>query len=154
MRGVYRVGQKIAAVTTAEPLLYIITPSDTMIEILSARVSCSDEVTSEQLHCRLTRVASGTKSGGDAITPKPTEEQGPASGCTASGGNTAITGLTMEDVENCIYDGSVSKLGVWEYVPLPEERPIITINDELVLELLDTLTSCDLEAEIIYREIG
>ena len=126
-----------------------------MIEILSARVTCEDEDTSEQMKIRLTRIASGTQAGGNGVTPKPTEEGSGASGCTAFGGDTAITGLTSDPAEEEIFSGGANKLAGWEYVPMPEERPIITVSDELVLETIDTIaTSCDLKAEIMYREIG
>lgn len=155
MRGVYTVTTSVTAVTTAEPLLYIATPADTMIEILSASITCEDEDTSEQIKARLTRVASGSVAGGVALTPKPTEEQSAASGCTAKGGDTAITGLTSDGAADAIHAAGANKLGGWHYDPTPEERAIVTISDEVVLETVDTIAnSCDLLATITYREIG
>lgn len=158
MRGVFRLAQTITSVTTAEPLLYIATPADLMIEILSARVTCENEDTSEQIKISLNRIASGSVGGGTALTAKPTEPGGAvstASGCTCKGGDTAITSLTSDSINDAIASGGANKLGGWEYVPLPEERHIITVSDELVLETIDTIAnSCDLTAEIIFREIG
>ena len=154
MRGVYVVRDKITGVTTAKELLYLATSSTDMIEILSARITCEDEDTSEQINAQLAR-ATGTVGGGDALTPKPTEEGDQASSVTAKGGNTAITGMTVDSVENSIASGGANKLGGWEYVPLPEERHIVSVSDFVVLQLLDDIAnSCDLTAEIIYREIG
>ena len=151
MQGVYRLGDTISAVTTAEPLLYISVPSTALIQILRATVSCQDDVTNEQLHCMIT-APTGTKAGGDARTPTLMEPTGQASACTCSGGNTAITGLTNGAASAAIAAGAVQKQSVWEYVPLPEERVWIT-NDEIILAIVDTITSSDLTAEIIYREI-
>jgi len=151
MQGVYRLGDTISAVTIAEPLLYISVPSTALIQILRATVSCQDDVTNEQLHCMITR-PTGTKTGGDATTPTLMEPTGQASACTCSSGNTAIAGLTNGDPNAAIAAGAVQKQSVWEYVPLPEERVWIT-NDEIILAIVDTITSSDLTAEIIYREI-
>lgn len=152
MQGVYRLGDTISAVTTAEPLLYLSIPSTAVIQILRATVSCQDDVTNEILHCMLT-APTGTKAGGDATTPTIMEPTGQASACTGSSGNTAITGLTNGDPNAAIAAGGVAKAGaVWEYVPLPEERVWLT-NEEIILAIVDTVTSCDLTAEIVYREV-
>ena len=153
MRGVYRVSQTITGVTTAEPLLTIATPATKMIEILSAKVGSVDEATSEQMVIGLSR-ATGSLAGGNAITPKPVEEGMVASGCTAHGGDTAITGLTSDPDEEKIDSQGVNKLAGYEYIPLPEERAIIGVSDRVVLDLLSTITSGNLVAEILYREIG
>lgn len=155
MQGVYRLADTITTVTTAQLLLYLAAPSTAVLEILSAKVTCQDEDTAEQINIKLARVASGTVAGGGALTPKPTELGSSASGATGKEGNTAITGLTMDSDSNALASGGANKLGAgWEYLPFPEERNIISPSDELVLEILDTIVSCDLTCEITYREIG
>ena len=154
MRGVYRLATTITAVTTAKKLLYLATPATKVVEILSARVTCEDEDTSEQIKVSLNR-ATGTVGGGDVLTPKPTEEGTAASGCTCKGGNTSITGMTSDAIEDAIAAGGANKLAGWEYVPLPEERAVIKPSDYLVLETIDAIAnSCDLTCEILFRELG
>jgi hypothetical protein len=154
MRGVYVLRDTITAVTTAKELLYIQVPSDSVVEILSARVTCQDEDTSEQMFVTLAR-ATGTQAGGDSLTPEPLETGSVASGCTCKGGNTAITGLTQQGDSQAIASHGANKLAGWQYLPLPEERHILSPSTQLTLELIDDLAnSSDLSCEIVYREIG
>jgi hypothetical protein len=86
--------------------------------------------------------------------PKPTEE-----GSAAYGGvcklNVTASEPTYDDITDAIMSGGANKLAGWEYVPLPEERPIIKADDDVGLRLLDALAnSSDLTAEITFREIG
>lgn len=153
MRGVYTIKDVLTTVTTAKQLLYLATPATCVIEILSAGITSTDEVTNEQIYAKLAR-ATGTVGGGDALTPKPTEELSAASVCTAKGGNTAITGMTPDGDDDAIAIGAGNKLVGWEYVPAFEERDIVKPSDFLILETKATLTSCTLTAYIKYREIG
>lgn len=153
MRGVYVVQEVLTTVTTAKQLLYLATPATCVIEILSAAITSTDEVTNEQIYGKLAR-ATGTVGGGDALTPKPTEELSGASSCTAKGGNTAITGMTPDGDDDAIAIGAGNKLVGWLYDPLPESRTIVKPSDFLILETKATLTSCTLTARIEYREIG
>lgn len=154
MRGVYVVRDTITGVTAAKVLLYLATPATMVIEILSAKITCQDEDTSEQIFATLGR-ATGTVGGGDALTPKPTEESSAASAVTAKGGNTAITGMTQDTDSDAIHSGGANKLAGWDYVPLPEEREVIKPSDFVTFETIDAIAnSCDLTVEIRYREIG
>ena len=153
MRGVYTVRDTITGVTAAKLLLHLGTPGDQMIEIISARITCQNQDTSEQFLATLARSTSPT--GGDVLTPKPTEEQDQISGVTAKGGNTAITGTTEDGDSAAMASHAANKLGGWEYVPQLEERPILTVSDFLALSTDTALdTSSDLSVEITYREIG
>lgn len=154
MRGVYTVRDTVAAVTSAEALIYLETPADTMIEIISARITCQNQDTSEQFLATLA-LATGTVGGGAAVTPEPTEQGDQASGITAKSGDTAITGMTQVADSASMASHAANKLGGWEYVPNLEERPIVTISKKLTLALITSLdTSSDLSVEITYREIG
>lgn len=154
MRGVYRLSGSISAVTTAKTLLYITTHATTPIEIFSARVTCQDEDTSEQIFVELNRIASlGTPSATPEV-PKPTEE-----GSAAYGGvcrlDVTASEPTYDDITDAIASGGANKLAGWEYVPLPEERPIVKANDDVGLRLIDAIVQpSDLTAEIIFRELG
>lgn len=152
MRGVYTVRETVTGVTAAKVLLYIATPADQCIEILSAQISTA-EGTSESIHAKLSR-ATGSVGGGDALTPKPHEEGDAASSCTAKGGNTAITGMTADGDDDALANHANNKIGMWVYVPLPEERQTVKPSDFLLLETKNTITSSDLIASITFREIG
>ncbi len=151
MRGVYRLAGTRATVTSGITLCTLGTSATTMIEILSARVSCDDEETSEQMVVELNRCATaGT--GGTEPTAKPTEEQ---SAATDTAERIGITSPPTFDADaDAIARGSVNKLAGWEYVPLPEERAIIGISQFVGLQTDSTIVSCTLSFEIIYREIG
>lgn len=154
MRGVYRLVDTISAVTTAKTLLYITTPSTAVIEILSARITCQDEDTSEQIMAELNRIATLGTPTATTITPKPTEEGSSASACTAKS-NVTASEPTYDDESSAIHSGGANKLAGWEYVPLPEERVIIKPSDNVGLRLIDAIAnSSDLTAEIVYRELG
>ena len=153
MRGVYRLSGTISAVTTAKTLLYIETGS-APIEILSARVTCQDEDTSEQIFVELNRIATlGTPTATTEV-PKPTEE-----GSAAFGGvcklNVTASEPTYDHITDAIASGGANKLAGWEYIPLPEERAIVAGNDDVGLRLVDNLgNASDLTAEILFRELG
>jgi len=153
MRGVYRLSGTIASVTTAKTLLYITTDDDppTPIEILSARITCHDEDTAEQFFASLNRVTSGTATG-PAEVPKATEE-----GSAPFGGTCILNATgepTYDDITDAIASGGANKLSGWEYLPMPEERPIVKANDSVGLFLGSTIASCTLTAEITFRELG
>ena len=154
MQGVYRAVDTIPAVTTPKTLIYLTVPSDRVIEILSARISCQNEGTSEQIYAELNRVATVGAPAGTSITPKPTEE------LSAAAGTTALSNLTAEPTAydpktDAIYSGGDNKLAGWEYTPLPEERAIVKPGGAVGLRLINAITNAsDLTAEIKFREIG
>ena len=144
----------ISSVTTAKTLLYITVPSDAVIEILSARITAQDEDTSEQIMAELNRISSLGTPTATTITAKPTEEGSAAFGGTCKS-NVTASEPTYDDESNAIASGGANKLAGWEYVPLPEERPIISPSDNVGLRLIDAIAnSVDLTAEIVFREIG
>jgi hypothetical protein len=154
MRGVYRLTGTIAAVTTAKTLAYIETHATKPIEIYSARVSCENEDTSEQIYVELNRInVLGTPTA-TVDVPKPTEE-----GSAAYGGvckvNVTASEPTYDHITDAIAAGGANKLAGWEYVPLPEERVIVGAADDVGLRLVDAIaTSSDVSFEITFREIG
>jgi hypothetical protein len=154
MRGVFRAVDTISSVTTNKTLIYLTAPSDAVLEILSARITCQDEDTSEQIMAELNRInALGTPTA-TTITPKPTEEGSAAFGGTAKS-NVTASEPTYDSESDAIASGGANKLAGWEYVPLPEERPIISPSDNVGLRLIDAIAnSSDLTAEIVFREIG
>ena len=154
MRGVFRLVDSITGVTTAKTLLYLTVPSDAVVEILSARITCQDEDTAEQIMAELNRIDVLGSPTAVSVTAKPTEE-----GSAAFGGscysNVTASEPTYDDETDAIASGGANKLAGWEYVPLPEERPIISPSDSVGLRLVeDIANSSDLTAEIVFREIG
>lgn len=155
MRGVYRAAISISGVTTAKTLLYITTPSTMVIEILSARITCENEDTSEQIKAELNRIATLGTPTASTVTPKPTEEGSSASSCTVKGNVTASEPTYDTATGDAIASGGANKLGGWEYTPIPEERPIIKPSDNVGLRLIDAIAnSSGITAEILFREIG
>lgn len=153
MRGVYRLVDTISSVTTAKTLLYIETGTKP-IEILSARVTCQDEDTSEQIMVELNRIATLGTPTATTITPKPTEEGSAAYGGTCKS-NVTASEPTYDGESDAIASGGANKLAGWEYVPLPEERVIVGPSDDVGLRLIDDIAnSSNLTAEIVFREIG
>ena len=153
MRGVFRLSGTISAVTTAKTLLYI-EVGTAPIEILSAKVTCQDEDTSEQIFVELNRIATlGTPTATTEVA-KPTEEGSAAYGGTCKL-NVTASEPTYDDITDAVASGGANKLAGWEYVPLPEERIIVAGGDDIGLRLVDDIAnSSDLTAEIIFREIG
>jgi len=154
MQGVYRLSGTVATVTTAKTLAYIETHATRPIEILRASITCENEDTSEQIYAELNRIATLGIPTATTEVPKPTEE-----GSSAYGGvckvNVTASEPTYDDVTDAIASGGANKLGGWEYVPLPEERPIIAAADDVGLRLIDAIaTSSDLTVEIVFREIA
>ncbi len=154
MRGVFRAVDTVSAVTAAKTLLYITAPADAVLEILSARVTCQDEDTSEQIMVELNRIATLGSPTATTITPKPTEEGSAAFGGTCKS-NVTASEPTYDDESSAIASGGANKLAGWEYVPLPEERAYISPSDTVGLRLIDAISaSSDLTVEITFREIG
>ena len=153
MQGVYKLTATVAAVTTAKTLAYIETGGKP-IEILSARVTCQDEETSEQIFVSLNRIATlGTPTATTEV-PKPTEE-----GSSVYGGvckvNVTASEPTYDDITDAIAAYGANKLAGWEYLPMPEERPIVAGADDVGIKLIDNIdTASDLTVEITFREIG
>ena len=154
MQGVYRLSGTIASVTTAKTLLIIETHATRPIEILSARVTCQNEDTSEQIFVQLNRIETlGTPTMTTEV-PKPTEEASVAYGGVCS---INVTGSepTYDDITDAIFSGGANKLGGWEYFPAPEERAIVSAANDVGLELLVAIAnSSDLTVEITFREFG
>ena len=153
MNGVYILRDIITTVTTAKLLLWVQCPSDAVLRILSARITSENENTSERLVASLAK-ATGTVGGGDALTPEPDGGQA-AFGGTAKGGNTAITGMTVEADDKAFAYHGEEKLAGWEWTPLPEERRTLSPSEQLVLQTNEALANAtDLICEIRFEEIG
>ena len=153
MQGVYRLSATIPTVTAAKSLLIIETGALRPIEILSARITCEDEDTSEQIYAQLNRITTlGTPTMTTEV-PKPTEE-GSIAYTGVCSANVTASEPTYDDITDAIFSGGANKLGGWEYFPAPEERVIVGAADDVGLALIDAIAnSSDLTAEITFREL-
>ena len=111
MQGVYKLTGTIGTVTTAKTLCYIETAATKPIEIYSARVTCENEDTSEQIYVELNRIATLGTPTATTDVPKPTEE-----GSSAYGGVCKVNVTASVVIED---DGPEAPAGV----PVPGERP-------------------------------
>jgi len=155
MYGVFRAVDTISAVTTAKTLIYMTIPTGCVVEILSARITAQDEDTSEQIFAELNRIAAVPNDpSGTVIVPKPTEVGSSSYDGTVKS-NITSNEPTYDDEGDAIFSGGANKLAGWEYVPMPEERPIVSPGKRLGLRLIDAISiSTDLTAEIVFRKIG
>lgn len=153
MRGVYKLQSNISSVTTSKTLAYISTASTRPIEIYRVTVTSLDETTSEQMEIMLNRISTLGTPTATTVTPKPLEEGSNAFGGTCKVNVTANEPTYDQTTDSICYKGE-NKVSGWEYVPLPEERPIILPSDNVGLKLMNTITSSTLSIEVVFREIG
>lgn len=156
MKGVYTARDLIVDVSASENLMYLKCPTDALMLILSARVTSPDTTADEMLDCRIARVASGTQAGGATVVPKPDEEADQAwsayTGEVCVSGNTPITGLTLDSIDDSLGAFAQHIKSGWHYTP-DRFKPIMP-GDEVVLHLETAITECDLYAEIEFQMVG
>lgn len=153
MRGVYRASVQATGVTAAKTLLYVTAPATAAVEILSASITNVSNETSEQLEAALDRVSSLGTPTATTLTPSKTENGDQVAGSTVKGNITASEPTYASNSQQG-KEGFPS-VGGWRYQPVPEERMIIPPSGTVGLRLLTTsLTSCDFDVEIVFREIG
>ncbi len=153
MQGVYVAEAIITGVTAAQTLMYLESPADAVIEILSALVTQIDIDTSEQLEFSLTRITSlGTPTTSTTVTPEKTEQGSPAAGSIVKADVTASE-PTYHTVD---YDHQgVSNLAGYEFLPPPEGRVLISPNSDVGIRLLNNpLAATAFVVQMTFREIG
>jgi len=152
MRGVYNLTANIESVTTPKTLLWFQTPSDMVVEILSASVTNSGNATSEQLEAALLEVSTlGTPVFNVAANTKKSESGDVAMSVVASGdATTEPTTYESDPIER----KGFNNLAGWYYEPVPEERVAISPSKSVGLKLLSAPTSTTFNVSIKVREIG
>jgi len=154
MQGVYKLTNTVASVLAAKTLAYITTHATKPIEIYRVSITAQNEDTAEQIFAEFNRISSLGTPTATTVTPKPTEESSSAYGGVAKT-NVTASEPTYDAITEAIAIGGCNKLGGWEYVPLPEERPIVAANDNVGIRLIDALSATtNLTVEIVFREIG
>lgn len=153
MKGVYTAKIRISAVTTAKTLIYITTPSNKVIEILSASITNESNETNEQLIATFQTISSLGSPTGTSLTPSKHEPGDQSATVTAVGNVTANEPTYSSNTEIGIE--GFSSLGGWYFDPIPEERPIVAPSSSLGLRLLNApASSVDLVVKVTFREIG
>jgi len=151
---------KSTAVTAAQDLFEIASPSDAVTVVHSWFLSQSTETgdaAEEMLILTCNRgvgtVTSG--SGGAAVTPQPIGDGDPAYGGTVERNNTSImvvgTGTLETDLE--VYAWNIRVPFVQVYTP--ETRPVISPGNRWTLEMESTpADSITMHGTVIFEEIG
>ncbi|MBS0263899.1 MAG: hypothetical protein JSS02_18315 [Planctomycetes bacterium] len=152
MRGVYTVDIKLAAFNSIKGALLLQAPALKAVEIISAHLgNVGTNVTNQQLEAALSRVATLGSPVGTAITPNPEEVGDQPAGTTVTGGLT--TDVTAVGV-NVDHQGFASLAG-YQFVPVPEERPLIPPGGAAVLRLVVAPgVPFDAVVQVRFREIG
>ena len=153
MRGVYTTAVQITGITAGKTLIYVTAPSNKVCEILSATVSgVGSNTTLQNLDVGLFNVSSLGTPTATPNTPQPEEPGDQAAGSTVRTNVTASEptyGTTPIDRQGC------ANLSAYQFMPVPEERPVVPGGATVGLRLLNaSLTSQDLNAQIKWREIG
>lgn len=152
MQGVYTAEASISGVTGPKTLMYLESPADSVIEILSVIVTQIDIDTSEQLEFSLTRITSLGIPTAIVVTPEKTEQ---GSGAAGSVVKTNVT--ASEPVYHTVdYDHQgVSNLAGYEFFPPPEGRVLVSPNSDVGIRLLNTpLAATSFVVQMVFREIG
>ena len=153
MRGVYEGFISITGLNSARTLMYLTSPSTAAIEILEASVTTKgSNVTNQQLECCLQRITTLGTPTGTAITAAKMENGDAASAATCVGN---ITASEPTYTNNTVIGGEgFSSLGGWRYQPIPEDRMVMPPSSNIGLKLVGSITSCDADVRLVWREIG
>lgn len=153
MRGVYCAQAEIASLAAAKTVLLGQTSANICLEILEVRLSNGNVSALEQLLIGLYLVTTVGSAAGSSGVNIQKNENGDAS--------TVVTWLSDLTTEPTTYNAApidyqgVSNLSGYEYVPLPEDRKIISPSTYFGLRLRNTPSSAfKAECMIKYREIG
>ena len=152
MRGVYTAEIEIASVSTAQTVLFIGAPGDTVVEILSAAITNMDNDTAEQLESGLFYVSDTTNVVGTSVTPEKHETGDTNSTILASGNlTTEPSGYNTKGIDRQGYNN----LAGYRYDPIPEEKPVLSPGQHVGLRMLTApSTGFKAVASIVFREIG
>ena len=159
MGRMYTAVAKGIAVTAAQDIFEIASPTDAVTIIHSFVISQSTELgdaQEEQLLFTTNRgvgtVTSG--SGGSTITPQPISDGDPAYGGTVERNNTtqmAVGTGTLEELEAFVWNLRIPYMQIYT----PETRPVISPGNRWTLELESTpADSVTITASITFEEVG
>ena len=152
MRGVYTATINISPISAAKTLILLQNGANTVVEILSARVTNRSNETNEQLEVELTRVATAGSPTGTSITACKSEDGDAASACTVIGD---LSAEPSSYATTPIDRQGMASLSGYDYTPIPEARAAISPSDYVGLRLITTPSSSfNCTATLTWREIG
>lgn len=152
MRGVYTASIPISALAAAKTLLYITAAANKPVQILSAHIGNTSNETNEQLLATLQRVnALGTPTG-TAVTPAPHEAGDQAAAATCVGNVTAGEPTYVASTE--VGRKGFASVNGYDFLPTPEEQPIIQGGATWGLRMINAPTSFDALVTVTFRELG
>lgn len=154
-RGVYTVVSQAVSIpaTNAMDIFELNTPSDKVVELISAflgQSSDAGDAADELLRVRVRSGMTTSGSGGSTATPQKTSSGDAAAGTTVETNNTTVAsgGTIVEHVEE-----TFNVRGGWIYKPVPEERIFFPPSSRIVLNIptgpADALTG---SATLTFRE--
>ena len=152
MRGVYHANIKISGVTTAKTLMYLTTPADKVVEVLSATVTNASNETNEQAEVQMQHITTLGTPTATALTPAKSEQGDQAAASTVKYNVTASE--PTYDANGTVFQEGDASLNGWYHQPIPEERVIVSGQKSIGIKTLNTLTSLDLVVRLSFREIG
>jgi len=155
MGQVYTAVFESVTVTALQDLFEIIAPADAILEIMKWRITQEESETSEQLGFAVKMAAGAytTGSGGTTPTPGKTMTGDPASGSTAKANNTTQAVVGSGSLETIDRLGE-NMLNGREEIYLPEDRPIISPTDAIIIGLMVAPTSLEVSGFIEWLEKG
>jgi hypothetical protein len=154
LKGVYTAHVSIpASALAAKTLLYGTNGANTVLEILSAAVTNTDQEITEQVSIAITRVTTpGSPVGATTVFINKAESGSPT---------TAVAWLGNLSTEPTSYNSDhidiqgVVNMGGYYYDPMPETRKYIAPGGAFGIRLLNAISnSTAIIAQITYREIG
>jgi hypothetical protein len=142
-----------ASWATAQTVLQIASPSAKALEILRVNVSQETSTTSAAFGILLYRGgAAMTWTSPTSITPsKLNPSDGAASSTVTAWGTSASDGASPV---NLIEDGWNVLSSPWIYLPVPEERIMISPSSWFCVKFLGTVPSATYDVNVIFRELG
>jgi len=155
MRGVYVVSTQIATLSIAKTVLLGTCPTGTLIEILEAYLTNSNQNMLEQLQIGLFKVTTLGTTVGTAITAGNVLKTEEGSGDTLVTWKSNLTTEPTAFNANAMHIEGVINAAGYKYEPSPEARRFVSSGQSFGLRLLtNPAYSFRAECMITYREIG
>lgn len=153
MGRVYSAVLNSVAIAAAAEVFYVKAPTDAVVVIHEIKVTQDSDETSQQLPFRMYRTATDQSAKGTAITPNPSEEGDAAFGGTVR--SNILTAAIFATPGAALLSDSQNMLNGLHYLPVPEDRIVISPGDGFVVKLnAAPSASLDFSGYLILEEIG
>ena len=131
----YSVSMETSSISAAKTLLYLTTPNDMVVQIVSVEVVAPDDDTNEQMHCTLQRITTLGTPTATAQTAAPHASGDAAATVTIAGDVTASEPTYTANTE-IGEAGAPSLTGYRQEWPDPHARPTVPPSSNIGLRLL------------------